>query len=221
MLFSNAVPPKVIAIEPVQLWETFAPVNQPDATWGLGSISHRVPGYTDYAYDSSAGEGTYAYVLDTGINSEHVEFEGRASFGFNAVGDNKDTDGNGHGTHCAGTIASRAYGVAKKAQIIDIKVLGPQGSVGLGGSTTRFPADTDSRVPLLAFWQAFSGPSTTSQPRVARTRLSSACRSAVPIPRLSTALSKRRTNQASCLSWRQDTQTMMYHGTLLHRRPMP
>ena len=39
-----------------------------------------------------------------------------------------DIDGNGHGTHCAGTIASRKYGVAKKAQVIAVKVLGTNGS---------------------------------------------------------------------------------------------
>lgn len=39
-----------------------------------------------------------------------------------------DDDGNGHGTHCAGTIASRKYGVAKKANVIAVKVLGSNGS---------------------------------------------------------------------------------------------
>jgi cerevisin len=40
----------------------------------------------------------------------------------------QDIDGNGHGTHCAGTIASRAYGVAKAAHVIAVKVLGTNGS---------------------------------------------------------------------------------------------
>lgn len=39
-----------------------------------------------------------------------------------------DEDGNGHGTHCAGTIASKSYGVAKKAHVIAVKVLGSNGS---------------------------------------------------------------------------------------------
>ena len=39
-----------------------------------------------------------------------------------------DEDGNGHGTHCAGTIASRKYGVAKAATVIAVKVLGSNGS---------------------------------------------------------------------------------------------
>jgi hypothetical protein len=32
------------------------------------------------------------------------------------------------GSHCAGTIASRKYGVAKKANVIAVKVLGSNGS---------------------------------------------------------------------------------------------
>jgi cerevisin len=39
-----------------------------------------------------------------------------------------DEDKNGHGTHCAGTIASRKYGVAKSANVIAVKVLGSNGS---------------------------------------------------------------------------------------------
>lgn len=69
-----------------------------------------------------------AYVLDTGINSEHVEFEGRAIRGRQFVTPPRanvqttDKDIQGHGTHCAGTIASRTYGVAKKATVVGVKV---------------------------------------------------------------------------------------------------
>lgn len=68
------------------------------------------------------------YVVDTGINIGHVEFEGRASWGKTIPQNDIDEDGNGHGTHCAGTIASRKYGVAKKANVIAVKVLGSNGS---------------------------------------------------------------------------------------------
>lgn len=68
------------------------------------------------------------YVIDTGINTEHEEFEGRASWGKTMPLDDVDEDGNGHGTHCAGTIASAKYGVAKQANVIAVKVLGSNGS---------------------------------------------------------------------------------------------
>lgn len=67
-------------------------------------------------------------VVDTGINIDHVEFEGRAKWGKTIPKNDVDKDGNGHGTHCAGTIASRKYGVAKKANVIAVKVLGSNGS---------------------------------------------------------------------------------------------
>jgi cerevisin len=68
------------------------------------------------------------YVIDTGINIKHVEFEGRASWGTTIPVNDVDEDGNGHGTHCAGTIASRKFGVAKAANVIAVKVLGSNGS---------------------------------------------------------------------------------------------
>ena len=100
--------------------------------WGLARISHRAPlhlsTFTKYAYDPSGGEGVTAYVIDTGINIEHVEFEGRARWGKTIPQNDEDKDGNGHGTHCAGTIGSRKYGVAKAAQLVAVKVLGSNGS---------------------------------------------------------------------------------------------
>lgn len=68
------------------------------------------------------------YVIDTGINIKHEEFEGRASWGKTIPTNDVDEDNNGHGTHCAGTIASRKYGVAKAANVTAVKVLGSNGS---------------------------------------------------------------------------------------------
>lgn len=102
------------------------------APWGLARISHRnrltLSTFQKYIYYSGGGEGVTAYVIDTGINIEHVEFEGRASWGKTIPKNDVDKDGNGHGTHCAGTIGSRKYGVAKNAQLVAVKVLGSNGS---------------------------------------------------------------------------------------------
>ncbi|GAA6058583.1 hypothetical protein JCM10212_007022 [Sporobolomyces blumeae] len=101
------------------------------APWGLARISHRntltLGTYNKYEYESAAGEGVDAYVIDTGVNIDHVELEGRAKWG-KTIPNDPDQDLNGHGSHVAGTIASAKYGVAKKANIIAVKVLGAGGS---------------------------------------------------------------------------------------------
>ncbi|KAI6716453.1 hypothetical protein JHW43_001054 [Diplocarpon mali] len=122
---------KIAWIEPDTKVRTLALTTQANAPWGLARISHREANATDYIYDDSAGEGTFAYVLDTGIYTEHADFEGRATFGANFAGDGDNSDGHGHGTHCAGIIGSRTYGVAKKAQLIAVKVLDKDGAGSL------------------------------------------------------------------------------------------
>ncbi|KAK3935270.1 peptidase S8/S53 domain-containing protein [Diplogelasinospora grovesii] len=74
--------------------------------------------------DAGMGNGTFAYSIDTGMNANHVEFEGRAQLGYNALADLNIpfVDNMGHGTHTAGTIGSRTYGVAKQATLISVKV---------------------------------------------------------------------------------------------------
>lgn len=114
---------------------TAAFVTQNDATWGLERISkaapivpHDNPFSYNYTRDDRDGQGVDVYVLDTGIYVEHNEFEGRARWGASFSTSFPDqVDNHGHGTHCAGTVGSRKYGVAKKASLIAVKVLGDDG----------------------------------------------------------------------------------------------
>ncbi|AET38535.1 proteinase B Ecym_3018 [Eremothecium cymbalariae DBVPG len=105
---------------------------QTGAPWGLARVSHRerlnLGSFNKYLYDDNAGKGVTAYVIDTGINIDHVEFEGRAQWGKTIPSNDADYDGNGHGTHCAGTIASKTYGVAKNAKVVAVKVLRTNGT---------------------------------------------------------------------------------------------
>lgn len=55
-------------------------MSQSGAPWGLGAISHPGSASTTYVYDSTAGSGTCAYVIDTGIYTAHSQFGGRATF---------------------------------------------------------------------------------------------------------------------------------------------
>lgn len=102
------------------------------APWGLARISHRdslsFGTFNKYLYSADGGEGVDAYVIDTGTNTEHVDFEGRAKWGKTIPAGDEDVDGNGHGTHCSGTVAGKKYGVAKKAHVYAVKVLRSNGS---------------------------------------------------------------------------------------------
>ncbi|TVY75839.1 Subtilisin-like proteinase Spm1 [Lachnellula suecica] len=102
------------------------------APWGLARISHRDSlGFSDfnkYLYAADAGEGVDVYVIDTGTNTDHVDFEGRAHWGKTIPANDADEDGNGHGTHCSGTVAGKKFGVAKKANVYAVKVLRSNGS---------------------------------------------------------------------------------------------
>ncbi|MFJ8586797.1 S8 family peptidase [Streptomyces sp. NPDC093595] len=110
-------------------------------SWGLDRVDQAdTAGDSSYTYPDSGGEGVTAYVIDTGVRVTHKDFEGRAVSGFDAVdNDNDATDGNGHGTHVAGTIAGAAHGVAKKAKIVAVRVLDDNGS----GTTEQVVAGID------------------------------------------------------------------------------
>ncbi|MFV0133840.1 S8 family peptidase [Streptomyces sp. HMX87] len=110
-------------------------------SWGLDRIDQRnLPLDRSYTYPDHAGQGVTAYVIDTGVRISHSDFGGRASYGYDAIdNDNTAQDGHGHGTHVAGTVAGNAYGVAKKAKIVGVRVLNNQGS----GTTAQVVAGID------------------------------------------------------------------------------
>jgi subtilisin family serine protease len=98
-------------------------------TWGLQAI-----GISERS--RLAGKGVRVAVLDSGIDLDHPDFRGRL------VGKNTRSfvkgetvrDGNGHGTHVAGTVAGprepasgRRYGVAPEVTLLVGKVLNSEG----------------------------------------------------------------------------------------------
>ena len=130
--------PEVKYVEQDERVEELATHTQTNAPWDLDRIDQQfLPLDLTYHY-SSEGAGVHVYIIDTGIQTDNVDFGSRASFAYNSV-DSRNTDGNGHGTHVAGIVGGTKYGVAKLATLYGVKVLSASGS----GSTAGVIAGTD------------------------------------------------------------------------------
>lgn len=120
--------PNVLVVEDDLEVSTFA--LQTPAPWGLDRIDQRLlPLSNSFDDKSQDGLNTYSYVVDTGIDATNVDFDKRVTAGFTAILDGRGSaDCNGHGTHVAGTIAGKQYGVAKASTLIPVRVLDCSGS---------------------------------------------------------------------------------------------
>jgi subtilisin family serine protease len=98
--------------------------------WGLDRIDDKSGLDQSYGWTSD-GTGVTAYIIDTGIETTHSEFDNnRATFGTDTVNDGTahGQDCDGHGTHVAGTVGGKTYGVAKNVKLVEVRVLGCDGS---------------------------------------------------------------------------------------------
>ncbi|HEX8483477.1 MAG TPA: S8 family serine peptidase [Allosphingosinicella sp.] len=123
-------------------------VVQTPATAGLDRTSERtLPLNNKFTY-SAMGQGVHAYIIDTGIFAGHSEFQGRASgASFTAISDNNGAnDCHGHGTHVAGTVGGKDYGIAKQVQLHPVRVLGCTGSGTWAGVIAGIDWVTNERV---------------------------------------------------------------------------
>lgn len=99
-------------------------------TWGLRAIGAGAA--------TARGAGIKVAVLDTGVALDHPELAGRIDLTASFIEGETVTDGNGHGTHCAGTIGGAdapdglRYGVAPEVRLMIGKVLSDEGRGGTG-----------------------------------------------------------------------------------------
>ena len=122
---------------------------QYNAPWGLDrvdQISLPLSGYFNYG---GTGLGVKVYVVDTGIALNHPEFEGRATSGWDFIGNDADaSDCHGHGTHVAGIVGAKTYGVAKQAALVSVRVFNCSG----GAVWVSTPTGTVSSVVAGINW---------------------------------------------------------------------
>jgi subtilisin family serine protease len=141
---------RVLAVGPDQPVhaQTVTPGNNPNYTPNQTDFQ---PGEVDFpsawnAVPSLDGAGVRVAVIDTGVQADHPDLASNVTIGNDLVFGNASSnfarvDGNGHGTHVAGTIAAvdntiGVIGGAPRATIVPVRVLDCQGS----GSTSTVAA---------------------------------------------------------------------------------
>jgi subtilisin family serine protease len=126
--------PDVALVEPDQVMHA-STTQSPAPSWGIDRIDQRsLPLSGTYTYNATATQQSVvrAYIIDTGIQTSHPDFGGRASAVYDAFGGNGQ-DCNGHGTHVAGTVGGATYGVAKSVKLRAVRVLDCSGSGSTSG----------------------------------------------------------------------------------------
>ena len=104
------------------------------SAWGIDRLDQLAPSQNFRFNFSMTGESVSAYVIDSGIRGTHQEFEDRVLPGFTSINDGNGTlDCNGHGTHVAGTIGGKDFGVAPKVNLVPVRVMDCDGAGLLSG----------------------------------------------------------------------------------------
>lgn len=136
--------PSIKSVEPDRVIALAPPPGKGPGNGGGGTPpAQQIP----YGITRVGGGQTYtgtkkAYIIDSGIDSSHEDLNVDAGSGYNAFSSGKDSDilvdGNGHGTHVAGTVGAidneiGVVGVAAGVTVVPVKVLSSRGSGSYSG----------------------------------------------------------------------------------------
>jgi subtilisin len=133
-----------IEMQPIHVMQTLSQTTD----WGL--MQSNIPG----AWAYTEGEGITIAVLDTGT-CDHPDLRDNLLPALNFSGESDDKDWNGHQTHCMGIIAAAnndfgVVGVAPKAKILPIKVLGNGGNGSYENIIAGVNAAVDCNVDIIS-----------------------------------------------------------------------
>jgi subtilisin family serine protease len=127
--------------------------------WGLDRIDQRETKPSGTFSYTADGSGVTAYIIDTGIQTNHPQFGVRASIGIDKVGDGYGgQDCDGHGTHVAGTVGGATYGVAKNVNLVSVRVLDCNGSGSWSGVIAGIDWVTKNHVLKAVANMSLGGP---------------------------------------------------------------
>ena len=131
--------------------------------WGLDRIDQlSLPLSGSFQY-SAAGTDVTAYIIDTGIQTNHSQFGGRASVGTDVINDGKSgQDCDGHGTHVAGTVGGATYGVAKNVNLVSVRVLDCNGSGSWSGVIGGIDWVTQNHADKAVANMSLGGPASSA-----------------------------------------------------------
>ena len=130
--------PRVAIVEQDRVL-SLPPVQANARPGGGGSTTQTIPWGITRIGGAGDGTGRTAWIIDSGIDLDHPDLNTSRNCHVHYAGTSPD-DGNGHGTHVAGTVAainngSGVVGVAANAYVCSVRVLGNSGSGSLEGVT--------------------------------------------------------------------------------------
>lgn len=119
-------------------------ISSSDVPWNLDRLDQRSKVLDGLYIPEGTGKGVNVFIVDTGTFYSHRDLEGRAKyFGVDLIDDltgsnQKGLDCNGHGSHVAGIVGGKTYGVAKEVTIYSVRGLNCVGKGAVSGVVRAF-----------------------------------------------------------------------------------